>query len=73
MEALFAAFMFAVFFMAVCGAVANSKGRNVAGWCIAGFFFGVLALIFILCLPKTSVKEEEEFLRRQRLMNITNR
>lgn len=30
--------------------VATEKGRNVTGWAIFGFFFGLLAVIIVYCV-----------------------
>lgn len=31
--------------------VANEKGRNCIIWLVLGFFFGLIALLIIICLP----------------------
>ena len=44
--------LFALIFAAITGLIAESKGRDLFGWGILGFIFGLFALIAILCLPK---------------------
>lgn len=34
-----------------CGFIANEKGRNCILWSTLGFFFGLIALLVIVCLP----------------------
>lgn len=36
----------------LCAATAAGKNRSAAGWLVAGLFFGLLAFIIVLCLPK---------------------
>ena len=36
----------------LCAAIAGGKNRSAAGWLIAGLFFGMLAFLILLCLPK---------------------
>lgn len=36
---------------AVCAWVAEQKGRDQLGWGIAGFFFGIFALLVLACAP----------------------
>ena len=33
------------------GYVAKEKGRNYIAWSTLGFFFGLIALLIIICLP----------------------
>jgi len=48
---------------AVCGAIANAKGRNVAGWATGGFFsglffpIGIVLIIIVSVLP--NLREED--------------
>lgn len=44
--------LFLILWAVCCGILANNKNRNVVGWSILGFLFGVFALIVIACLPK---------------------
>lgn len=44
--------LFWILFAVCCGILANNKNRNVVGWAIGGFFFGIFALLIIACLPK---------------------
>jgi hypothetical protein len=36
----------------LCAVVAGNKNRSAAGWLICGLFFGLLAFLILLCLPK---------------------
>lgn len=36
----------------LCAVTASGKNRSGAGWLIAGLFFGLLAFLILLCLPK---------------------
>lgn len=38
-------------FMIACGCIADEKGRCVEAWAISGFFFTIVALFIIICLP----------------------
>lgn len=38
-----------------CYFVAKNKGRNAAGWAVAGFFFSLIALLIVALLPKRQV------------------
>lgn len=37
--------------------VAKEKNRNVAGWFVGGFLFGILALIVLACLGKLPAED----------------
>ncbi len=60
-------------FAAICGAIANTKGRNVAGWAAAGFFIDIIGIIIVACLPNLKdqaardrhIDEENRRLREQ--------
>jgi hypothetical protein len=39
-----------IVFAVICGILANSKGRSVAGWAALGFFFGLIPLIILAFL-----------------------
>lgn len=44
-------------FFAFCSMfVAKNKGRSEGGWFIAGFIFGLFALIVVAILPKIEAK-----------------
>lgn len=34
-----------------CGCIAKEKGRSARLWAILGFFFTIVALLVIVCLP----------------------
>jgi hypothetical protein len=36
----------------LCAVTAGGKNRSSAGWLICGLFFGLLAFLILLCLPK---------------------
>lgn len=46
-----AALIWSIIFAIGCGYIANEKGRSAGGWAIWGFFFGLIALLIIVCLP----------------------
>lgn len=35
----------------ICAIVAANSGRSIVGWFFLGLFFGLFALIAIICLP----------------------
>lgn len=35
----------------LCGYIATEKGRGGFGWFVAGFFFGLFALVAIIAVP----------------------
>ena len=41
--------------MVLCGVVANKRRRNLFGWLVLGFFFGIFALIVLLVLDPLGV------------------
>lgn len=43
--------IWAVMFAIGCGCIAEEKGRSVGAWATWGFFFGLIALLIIVCLP----------------------
>ncbi len=43
-------FLVLIVFGAITAALANSRGRNAAGWFFIGFFFGCFGLILVLVL-----------------------
>lgn len=45
-------FFFGIVWCVVCGVVAGHKQRSVAGWAIAGCFFGLFALLVLAFLPR---------------------
>jgi len=45
---------------AICGAIASSKGRNVIGWVVLGFFFNLTAVIIVACLSNLKEQREKE-------------
>ena len=47
--ALLASIAFAV----ICASIARSKNRRVRLWAILGLFFGVFALVWLLCLRRS--------------------
>ncbi|MBO5852157.1 MAG: hypothetical protein J6R29_07480 [Clostridia bacterium] len=44
-----------VVFIVICVKIAKSKGYGALGWGLAGFVFGFIALIVLLCLPDLAV------------------
>lgn len=34
-----------------CCLIATEKGRSTVAWLLLGFFFGLIALLIIVCLP----------------------
>ena len=56
-------FLVFIVLYAICGAIAaaiaSSKGRNVAGWFFCGFFFHVIGIIIVACLP--NLKEQKAY------------
>jgi len=51
--------------MMLVGTVALAKGRSIIGWMIAGYIFGFIAAIVLICL---SIKQEK-YEQRERLAN----
>lgn len=49
---LIGACIYGIFFAAVCGMLANERGRSPGGWAAAGFFFGIFGLIALVCMGK---------------------
>ena len=39
-----------------CGCIAKEKGRSAGLWAILGFFFTIIALLIIVCLPDKTNK-----------------
>lgn len=46
-----AALTWGIIFGIGCGYIANEKGRSAIVWSTLGFFFGLIALLIIVCLP----------------------
>ena len=46
-----AVLIWSIIFTIACGYIANEKGRSARAWAILGFFFGLIALLIIICLP----------------------
>ena len=46
-----ATLIWGIIFGIACGYIANEKGRSAGAWSLLGFFFGLIALIIIVCLP----------------------
>ena len=44
----------------ICGIIANSKGRSVGGWAALGFFFGLIPLIIVACLPNLNEQTQRD-------------
>lgn len=44
--------LFLILWAVCCGILASNKNRNVVGWAIGGFLFGIFSLIILACLPK---------------------
>ena len=44
--------LIAIAFAYGCRTIATNKGRGTTLWTVLGFFFGLIALIIILILPK---------------------
>lgn len=42
---------------AICGYIAEKKGRNAIGWSIGGVAFGVFALIVLALLPSKKIEK----------------
>ena len=64
--ALIAIFFYVIWGVA-CAAIANSRGRNAAGWFFIGVFTSCIGLILVLVLPDLKVQEAER--RRQEQEN----
>ena len=47
--------------LVLCPIIASVKGRNSVGWFFGGLFFGLLALIIIICLGEKEEESEEEY------------
>lgn len=45
-------------FATICAFVANSKGRNIFGWFFLGFFFPLIAIILLICLPNLNAERD---------------
>lgn len=43
--------IWAVMYAIGCGCIAEEKGRSAGAWALLGFFFGLIALLIIVCLP----------------------
>ena len=56
MGLLGSALFFAILFCVLCGVVANVKGMSAGAWAVGGFFFGVFALIVLLCIPSRKLQ-----------------
>lgn len=48
----------------VSAGIADAKDRSAGKWFLLGFFFPLIALIIIACLPTTETKKESEALKR---------
>ena len=46
-----AVLIWGIIFAITCGYIANEKGRSAGAWSALGFFFGLIALLIIICLP----------------------
>ena len=46
-----AVLIWGIIFGITCGYIANEKGRNCIAWSTLGFFFDLIALLVIICLP----------------------
>lgn len=44
----------------VCAVMAEPRGRNMIGWALGGFFFGIFAILILAVVGKTSEKLLEE-------------
>lgn len=64
--ALIAIFFYVIWGVA-CAAIANSRGRNAAGWFFIGLFTTCIGLVLVLVLPDLKVQEAER--RRQEQEN----
>ena len=70
---IFIALIYRGIFAVACGAIAKVKGRNVAGWAVAGFFIDFIGLIIVAVLPNLKdqaardrhIEEENRRLREQ--------
>jgi hypothetical protein len=51
--------------MMLVGTLALAKGRNIIGWMIAGYIFGFIGAIVLICLPT----KQEKYEQRERLAN----
>lgn len=40
-----------IMYAIACGCIAKEKGRSAGAWVILGFFFTIIALLVIVCLP----------------------
>ncbi len=53
--AIFLLLVVQVVFIVICVKIAKSKGYSSLGWGLAGFVFGLIALIVLLCIPDLTV------------------
>lgn len=44
--------LLAIILAVACSTIARGKGRGPVVWAILGFFFGIIALVIILVLPR---------------------
>ena len=49
--------------MIIVGSLALAKGRSIIGWMIAGYIFGFIGAIVLLCLSM----KQEKFEQRERI------
>lgn len=47
----------------ICAVIANSKGRSGCIWSVAGFVFGIFAVILVIALPADKENLDEEYVR----------
>ncbi len=48
--------LFGIFWAVCCGLLAKQFNRDPIGWSFAGFFIGLIALIFLVCAGKRQEK-----------------
>lgn len=64
------AFPFTFFLLYIClgmltAYLATKKNRNPIGWFLAGMFFGIFAVIFLLILPPLSFTQDDDSSERE--------
>ena len=52
MGSLFTLIVFGSLWGVACGVIATNKNRSGLAWGAWGFFFGIIALIVVLCKPR---------------------
>jgi hypothetical protein len=50
-------FIIWIIFAVLTALIANNKKRNVAGWLVLGFLFGLISLVIVAVLPSLEEKK----------------